>query len=359
MADTIALVTNQLAVGGAEQYVVSVANALVARGHRVHLVASPGALGALLDPRVRYHPVHLTDVRWGLSRAVLAVRRVLRSVRPRVVLTNSAVSTVVTRLAWRGALVVAVAHGWEAPTYRRVVWLLRMAHHVVAVSTDVGDRLVAAGLPRRRCTVVLNGIDLAPFLSGPVSSEARQELRADAGVAVIAVGRLEAPKAHQDLIAAAALLRDQGASVQISVAGPGSRREELQALIDAAQLTDRVWLLGSRDDVPALLRAADVYVTTSVREGMSLATIEAMAAGLPVVSTATEGTSELLDPACARVVGIGDVEAIARALGELAADPELRRELGQAGRARAVARFSHERVVDDLLAVFDSVARGR
>ncbi|RME25826.1 MAG: glycosyltransferase family 1 protein [Deltaproteobacteria bacterium] len=363
LVSPVLLLINTLGVGGAERYVVTVGNWFAERGADVTVAAMDGPMAADLRPDVRFIPTPLQDVRLSLPRAVLRVRRIIQEVRPQVVIANSLVVSWVARLARpaRPVPMVTVAHGWPADRYRQVGPLIAVADRVVAVSPDVRQRLVDGGLDPQRCEVVFNGVDLSPF--GRRTGEARRRARramgaGDDDIVVINVGRLSAQKAHHHVVAIAAALCRRLPAVRFAIAGDGRRRDELASRISAAGLEDRVRLLGARRDVPDLLGSADIYLSTSDWEGMPLSTIEAMASGLPIVATATEGSGQLLTPTSGVVVPVGDTDAMLQAVAELAEDPDRRAAMGTAARQRAIDHFSHDRMVGELAAIARRVAVG-
>jgi glycosyltransferase involved in cell wall biosynthesis len=349
-------VINTLGVGGAERYVVTVSNWLAERGVDVRVASSAGGeLQASLRPDVRHHAVDLRRVRADLPVAAARLAPLLAA-RPAVVIAHSLVTTWVARLAdpLRQTPIVNVAHGWPADRYTRVAPLLRLAaDRVVAVSPDVRDHLVKAGFPADRIEVVENGVDLRGL--EPRTGKERAAIRASVGATdddllVLSVGRLTDQKAQHHVAAIAARLRDTTPRARFAIVGTGPREAELRAAIDAAGVGDRVVLAGLRHDVPALLGSADLYLSTSDWEGMSLTIIEAMASGLATVATRTEGSSQLLADGCGDLVPVGDVDAMAAAVGALLADPARRARMGAVARARAFAHHGHDRMMHELVA---------
>ena len=346
------MLTNQLTTGGAERYVVAVSRWLSEHGVRVIVAATPGELVDALAPGVVYHPTALQDLRAEIPLAAARVARLIRRHRPSVIVANSMITAWVARLAdpLRRVPVVAVAHGWPAERYRWVGLPLRVADRVVPVSDDVKRRLVAAGLPEARCHVIPNGIDLSPF--GPRTLEQVQAARAALGagpqdVVVINVGRFVAQKAQHRIFEIAARLERPG--LRFVIVGWGEREQELRA---AAR---DVRLLVRRSDVPDLLLASDVFLSVSDWEGMPLSMIEAMAAGLPVVSTAVEGIGDLVNAENGRLCPPGDVSALTAAVAELVDDEPLRLRLGAESRARVERAFSVDVMCRRLLALLDDV----
>ncbi|MDP2307735.1 MAG: glycosyltransferase [Pseudomonadota bacterium] len=356
LVSPVLMLINTLGVGGAERYVVTVANWMAERGVDVAIAASPGELVGELLPSVGYVATPLRRVRGGLPLAALRVRGILRARRPAAIVANSLVVTWIARAAQvrRRVPIVTIAHGWPDHRYRRVGPLLRIADRVVAVSPEVKAKLVSAGLDPGRCDVIFNGVDCTNL--GPRVGAARVSARAAMGagpddLVVVILGRLSAQKAHHHVIALAERLRERRPELRFAIVGEGARAEELTRLVRAAGLDDRVRLLGLRSDVPDLLGSADIYLSCSDWEGMPLSTIEAMAAALPTVATRTEGSGQLLTEDCGVVVPVGDVAAMAEAVERLAADAPLRARLGEASRRRALASFGHDRMARELAAL--------
>jgi glycosyltransferase involved in cell wall biosynthesis len=160
-------------------------------------------------------------------------------------------------------------------------------------------------------------------------------------VVVLMAARMEKWKGHQVLLEAARLAPSQS-RLRVLVAGgaqkpsEASYERELAGFCSSHGLNAIVTLLGERDDVPALMRVADVYCQPNLRgEPFGMAIAEAMRAGLPCVLSAPGGAGELLDDTCGIVVEPGDAAAVSAALQRLAADPARRREMGRAAAARA------------------------
>ena len=206
--------------------------------------------------------------------------------------------------------------------------LLRQAFRVIAVSHAVAR---TAPVP---ATVIHNGIDLTPFTVLPSRHQARSQLDwPQDELVVLSVARLSPEKGLETLIKAA-----QGLNLRVVIAGEGPEHAPLAARGGAH-------LLGARDDIPLLLAAADLYCQPSVTEGLGLAIIEAMAAGLPVVASDIGGIPELIpDSETGILVPVGDSAALRQALSRLSKDPQQRVALGQRARERALACFSEEQM---------------
>jgi glycosyltransferase involved in cell wall biosynthesis len=197
----------------------------------------------------------------------------------------------------------------------------------------------------RGATPILNGRDPARFHP---DQQARTAIRASLGVAdsqtvVIIVSRLVRHKGHLEL---AASLRTSDALLWVVGNRLDSDRgEDIESALRQAGLGDRLMLLGYREDVPALLAAADIFALPSHFEGLPMSVIEAMLVGLPVVATDTRGPREqVVDGQTGFLVPPRDVPALAMALQQLNQDPALRVRMGQAGQARALLLYDEQKV---------------
>ena len=206
----------------------------------------------------------------------------------------------------------------------------RRARRVVAVSEKVRDELIAAGVPSDRVDVIVNGVDTAEFHPGP-PDRARFGLP-EAGPVALFAGDLRTPRKNLDTVLRA-LVDVPG--LQLAVAG---RHENTPwpALATALGVADRVRFLGFQHDMPALMRATDLFVFPSRYEACSLVLLEALASGLPVITAASAGGAELVADGTGVVLADSeDAAGLAAALRRYVDDPALLDASG--GRARALA----------------------
>ncbi|MBF6175332.1 glycosyltransferase [Nocardia blacklockiae] len=230
------------------------------------------------------------------------------------------------------------------------------AARVAATCSDEVFELARLGLPAGRAAVVPCGVDLRRFVpDGPRAPRS-------AAARLLAVGRLVPRKGFDTAIRALADLPD----TELLVAGgspTGGLEDDAEArrLLDIARrqgVADRVRLLGSvsRDDMPALLRSADMVLCTPWYEPFGMVALEAMACGTPVVASAVGGLLDtVLDGVTGRLVPPRDSSRLATTIAEVLADDEQRAAMGHAGYRRARSRYSWDRIATDTLRVYHSV----
>jgi len=229
----------------------------------------------------------------------------------------------------------------------------------LAVSQGVKDYLVTqGGLNPAKVRVVANGVDAAAIAAARPGPEVRQELGLPETVPVIGlVGRLDHwGKGHRELFEAMAALKERHPVCALIVGG-GRRIDEVRALAAGLGLAGAVHFLGERPDVPDLLNAMDIFVLPSYSEGLSLALLEAMAAGKPVIATAVGGTPEVVTEGVnGLLIPPRDAGALAGALARLLTDPALAQRLGANARARVQEHYSLNRLGREINAIYDELA---
>jgi glycosyltransferase involved in cell wall biosynthesis len=167
------------------------------------------------------------------------------------------------------------------------------------------------------------------------------------GFTVVNVARLVAEKDHRTLVRALALARPQVPGLQAWIVGGGPLQPELEGLIHELRIEDSVRLLGERQDAGSWLRAADLFVLSSISEGLPVSVLEAMWAGLPLLLTRVGGMPEMVDLAGGgRIVEPSDPEALARAIVEMAAGRDRLRAWGEANRDAYLRHLTDERMVE-------------
>jgi glycosyltransferase involved in cell wall biosynthesis len=275
-----------------------------------------------------------------------ALRQAIRSFQPDIVHTHSSKAGILGRAVAhkeRIPTVVHSIHGWgftplQSSIKRRIFLAAerRVApwtDHFIAVSQANIDQGRAHGLLGENVSLIRSGIDLSAFgkLSNPANVR-RQLAIPDGSLVVTQIGNLKPQKAPLDFVRMAAIVASTNPGVHFVIAGDGPLRRRVEDLVTELGIGDRVHLLGWWADIPALLSLTDIAVLTSRHEGLPRAVVEALAAGVPVVATAVDGTPEVVqDGVNGCVVPPGESEQIAEKVRILLEDEDLRREMGQAG----------------------------
>lgn len=206
-------------------------------------------------------------------------------------------------------------------------------------------------LARRRVLTIPNGV-LPPEGRAPAT------LRSDLGLGerdslIVAVGNLYPVKGHRYLIEALDLLRDRHPGAHVALVGRGELHDSLEAQARVTGLADRVHLLGFRPDVGSVLAAADVFAMPSLSEGLPLALLEAMRAGLPIVATDVGGIrAALADGEAGLVVPPGDAQSLATALDQLLTRPGIASALGARAEAHADVEYDFQHTADSYASLY-------
>ena len=278
-------------------------------------------------------------------RALRELRRAIRSFNPDIVHTHSSKAGILGRTAAhleKVSTVVHSIHGWgftplQSPAKRCLFlaaerWVARWTDHFIAVSQANIDQGRKIGLLSDDVSLIRSGIDLAPFKHLPGPAPVRRQLGIPESVAVVTqIGNLKPQKAPLDFVRMAAVVASIKPKVHFVMAGDGPLREKVNDLVDELGIADRFHLPGWWHDVPALLAATDVAVLTSRHEGLPRAVVEALAAGVPVVATAVDGTPEVVRDGVNGVLApAGDIERLAAGVCTLLEDEGRRRVMGEA-----------------------------
>jgi glycosyltransferase involved in cell wall biosynthesis len=241
----------------------------------------------------------------------------------------------------------------------------RIARHVDTVLVNADALRIEGESAGMRCrwTLLQNGIDVDAFEVGAPSAAAKAALGLDRDRPVVGtVGRLEARKGHDVLLAAAERLRGRRPAPQWLVVGDGPAADDLRRQASALGVAGQVRFTGTLDDVRPALRAMDVFALPSREEGMSNALMEAMAAARPIVATDVGGNGEVLDRGrLGRLVPRDDAMALADAVGELLDDPARATRLGATAREFVASRWGARAMVAELETFYDRrlAAHGR
>lgn len=360
-----------LNVGGAEMLLRELAPGLQQRGYRVSvaystqgpLAADLRAMGLAVTrlPRLaRVDPVLLASM-----------VRLMRRDPPHIVHTHLFKSDFNGRPAARLAgvpVVISTLHNSDPWARKPVLGALyaanaRLADRLIAVSNEVRQYyLEHTGLQPERILTIDNGVDTRRFQDQDAAGlQIRAELGLEPQALVFGViGRLKPQKDHDNFLKAAAHIYHRLPQARFLIVGDGPLRAELEAQARQLGLERAVIFTGLRSDIPALLSAMDVLVFSSRWEGLPVTLLEGMAAARPVAATAVDGIRTVsIAEETAVLVPPADPAALAQACIRLGSDSQLRRRMGQAGRARVVERYSIDAMIDRITDLYTGLLQAR
>ena len=352
-------VTHSLAAGGSEQLAAAIARAGVS--HQIQMSICALNCGGGLEASLRSEGVatHVIGRPPGIRPdVVVRLGKLFRRAHVTVVITHHLGQLLYSALGARlaGARLLHVEHEFytlASPKAKRLLRIAgRFAERVIGVSDEVVGFLVdEVGLPPAKVGLIRNGVDTSRF--GPPAGHERAALGIPRGRPIVGtVGRLDPAKDHRTLVTAFRSIVSAFPEAVLVIVGEGPMRPELESYVKQQGLGESVRFLGERFDVPSLLPGMDVFVLSSVNEGLPLALLEAMACARPVVATDVGGVAGVLDKRRAGVlVAPDDVDGIAKAVIGLLRDPMGAARMGAEGRKIVEERYDLASTITAYLAL--------
>jgi len=372
-----------LSMGGAENLAVRMANQLAEEGHNSHLIilTEEGALSERVAPGVSVHYLGFrrasvknpyafgSSIKTGFS----LLREVVEKQNIQVVQSHLPGSNFMgLLLELRNVCpVLATIHNNEEFRYgdddnpflvfaRKFAYslLLRKGHGIVAVSDDVRASLIkqlrCGPELASRVSVVTNAVPLPAELSLEEKKQVRHLLGISEGIPfILAAGRLSEQKNFSDLVEASSLIKEKGIEFQLVIGGEGDLRSELEQQITDLDLSDRIQLPGVLSNLNQVMQVADVFVMSSLWEGLPLVLLEAMAAGLPTVAFGIPGIDEVVaDKVHGLKVPTGDTHQLAAALADVISDDSRRLEMGTAARDLIQTQYNFQTLIHQLVDLY-------
>jgi glycosyltransferase involved in cell wall biosynthesis len=355
---SIVHVLSSYGVGGQERVALDLAIGQLARGHRVAVISlAPGPDGAMANEfREAGVIVERVEKRGGLDPTLVPrLALAFRKLRADVVHTHNPLPLIYGAPAARlvGARAIHTKHG-KNPGTRGLLMLRRAAarltHAFVAVSETTAEQ-ARQQRDARVVHVIPNGIRLERYAP---DQTARREIREQLGLGdawvVGTVGRVDDNK-HQVMLVRA-LAPMLGKDLRLVIVGDGPARAVIEAEIQSLPDPSTVIMTGRRMDVPRVVHAFDVFALSSILEGLPLVVPEAMAAGLPIVTTSVGGLPDVVDEGHTGLLVPVDEASMRHALLRLANDHALAKKMGANGREVALARFSSDTMVEAYLKLY-------
>ncbi|MEK6727624.1 MAG: glycosyltransferase family 4 protein [Candidatus Omnitrophota bacterium] len=349
----ILYIANHLNTGGITSYLLILARGLKKRGHNIYLASSGGVkLPQFIEEGVNFVRIPIKTKQELSPKIILSMLKlhgIIKKNNIDVIHSHSRTTQVLGCLLSRstGAAHIFTCHGFfKRRALRRIFpcW----GKKVIAISEQVKEHLINDfGVRKDDIVLIHNGIDVNSFkpVSGAKKEEARFKLGLSKGALIGIVARLSDVKGHVYLIEAFKKVLEKTPDAQLLIAGEGKMKDELVSLIQRFGINKSVYFIPEVEDTRDVLSAIDVFVMPSLKEGLGLALMEAMACGLPVVGSDIGGIRSLIKN---RVNGLlvkaADAEGLSKAISELLQNPEEAKSFGVEARAVINENFSESRM---------------
>jgi glycosyltransferase involved in cell wall biosynthesis len=355
--------------GGIEQLVLALATEFKKRGFGSAICCIENGGRLAVEARNRGIEVTELEMAWhGKFRMFRSLCNTLRKHKPAVIHSHNFKPffySSLARLCRATNVHVHSRHG-ALLKHHRALWRYRAlrpwVNKFITVSTDRQSELAQlTGLPESKIAVLSNGVSTEHFCPAADKVEIRRQLGLSVScLAIICAARLAPEKDLPTLLRALAFVRQTVPAVQLWLVGDGPELEFLKKLTVDLALESNVRFLGYRQDVNLFLQAADVFVLSSLSEGLSMALLEAASSGLPIVATDVGGNREIVNPPHGGyLIPPQNPVAMSAALIRLLQDPLLRQSMSTYGRALVLEKFSLERTITEHLKLYASLLNGR
>lgn len=361
----LAIIIDTLLVGGAQKLVVSFIEAQATQEIETTVISLSTASSPIIVEVLRATGVRVITYP---SRSLFDLSRLINLIR---FFKNEKFDLIHTHLTYSNILgclsgyfsktpVIVSLHSVASDKRRFSSQLSRIeelfVRNIALRIVAVGYAVAAANKKRftgRRIEIIPNGTPTFNL----VSSEFRQEIRNEfsmhgSTIILISVGRFAVPKGYDDMVDAFRILHERNPHTMLILVGKGSLIDHINNKISDLHLDDSVICLGERSDVPNLLVASDIYVSSSHREGLPVAILEAMMAGLPIISTAVGDIPHIVTEDVGFLVPPHNPERLADTIFELINSPDKIRAMGKAARARAIKEYSIDVWVTRMISLY-------
>jgi len=345
----ILFLTNHLNIGGITSYVLTLSTGLKKLGHDVYLASSGGGLLPKFEEAgIEYIHIPILTKQELSPKIILSRFKLSRALKGKnidIVHSNSRTTQVLASIL--GQPHVATCHGFFKPRLSRI-FFPTWGDRVIAISEQVKEHLVNdLKVDDKKVVVVNNGIDTEKFKAndGMDKAAAKRSFGLRDAPVVGIVARLSDVKGHIHLIEAMGLILKKYPAVQLLSFGDGKMKPELEKLAKELGLNRSVHFMTQAIDTGVALSAMDLFVMPSLKEGLGLALMEAMASGLAVIGSDVGGIKSLIrDGETGLLVRPADPQGLAAAIIELLNDPAKRKILGESARIFIAESFSQEKM---------------
>lgn len=358
-------------VGGVQQLQVLFAQEVREKGVELTVFSMRGDQDSPLPGRLRSLGAEVTSVpgKLGDPNTARRINQLVRQGNFDVIHTHMMHSNILGGLAGRAAGIPVISSIHNSLISRKRFHPLRFGletfalRYLATIVMAVGESTAKAHLRRLRgkeIRVIPNAVEIPAPFSAEERQAARAELSGDSSrPLLISVGRLTEQKGYASLLEAFRQVHPAYPQAFLAIVGSGKLEDELQAAIEQYGLQDSVRLVGPRDDVPRLLAASDLFVSSSLWEGLPKVILEAMAAGLPLVATRVGDTPNVVQQEFGLLVSAGRPPELAEAICALLGRPERLPQMGAAAREYAALHHSSERWVQAVLGLYEEALASR
>ena len=349
----ILLIANHLNVGGITSYLFTLASGLKEHGHQVYLASSGGEwLEKFNTLGIKCISVSLKtkqEISFKIIFSFLKLRKVAKELQIDLVHSHSRTTQVLGNLLSRVLAIphIFTCHGFFKPKLSRLLFPC-WGKGVIAISREVKEHLINdLKLDEKKITVINNGIDTDRFGDFSTRDLIRKNLKIESNAFLVGIiARLSDVKGHLYLIRAMQKVLKIFPTAKLLIVGQGKMKDLLVKEVNLLGIQESVIFILAADNTTEMLSAMDIFVMPSLREGLGLALMEAMAQGLAVVGSSVGGIKTLIqDRVNGLLVAATDVPGLAKAITQLLQDPNQRSNLGIKARKFIIENFSKEKMV--------------
>ncbi len=358
----ILFVIDKFIYGGSERYVNMLSNALVEKGYGVVVMSSGGPFVSKLNKKVVHKKVMSIA---GTSRedklkTASYIEKFSHDYAIDLIHCNSVTSFRAAKLVRKSLSlpVIYTAHATEQSQIPVVGAELDLnVDKVIAVSSFIKNHLRKTGLLSRKIKLVYHGVDVGKFREKDLDTRLKYSLGIKNKERVImCVARLKPEKGISELIKAIPIILEKGNNIKVVFVGDGAFKKEYKKLASDLGVKEKVIFTGAKGNVEDYLSIADVFCLSSVREALSLAILEAMAEGKPVVATRVGGVPEaVVDKVTGLLVPPGNTRWMASAINRILEDKQFAKRLGSNARIRVKQDFRFDRMLSETIDTFHEV----
>lgn len=350
----ILYLTTHLNIGGISSYIFTLAKGLEQKGHNVYIASSGGELvGRFTQAGMPHFEIPIKTKSeaniFKLLPGFLKLKAYVSRNNIDIIHANTRVTQVLAYFLSRAAHkpYITTCHGFFKKRFSRRIFP-GWGNRTIAISDQVKEHLINDfGVKREKIALIHNGIDVGKFgVRSPESGvQVKQRIGLGSGPVVGIIARLSDVKGHVYLIEAMSLVLGKVPDAQLLIAGEGRMKADLEEQVRRLQIEKNVFFVPNVYDTAELLPAMDLFVLPSLKEGLGLSLMEAMAAGLAVIGSDTGGIKNLIrDEVNGLLVKPADIKGLSEAMLELLLDSEKRRIFGENARKFIAENFSQEKM---------------